>query len=82
MKQEIKSSCDNKIDNPIEVVPIVLYSAIKFDDKGKPSYGFYTHASMEGTVQIPAKSPDGMFEEDFIPNDLGLVVKTINEYYG
>ena len=68
--------------NPIEVVPIVLYSAIKFDDKGKPSYGFYTHASMEGTVQIPAKSPDGMFEEDFIPNDLGLVVKTINEYYG
>ena len=23
-----------------------------------------------------------MFEEDFIPNDLGLVVKAMNEYYG
>lgn len=68
--------------NPIEVVPMVLYSAIKFDDKGKPTYGFYTHATMEGTVQIPAKTPDGMFEEDFIPNDLGAVVKAMNEYYG
>lgn len=68
--------------NPMEVVPIVLYSAVRFDDKGKPSYGFYTHATMEGTVLIPAKSPDGMFEEDFVPNDLGLVVKAINEYYG
>lgn len=68
--------------NPIEVVPMVLYSAIKFDDKGKPTYGFYTHASMEGTVQIPAKTPDEMFTEDFIPNDLGMVVKAMNEYYG
>lgn len=68
--------------NPIEVVPMVLYSAIRFDDKGKPTYGFYTHATMEGTVQIPAKTPDGMFTEDFIPNDLGEVVKAMNEYYG
>lgn len=67
--------------NPMEVVPIVLYSSIKFDDKGKPTYGFYTHTSMEGTIQVPAKSPDGMFKEDFIPNDLGLVVEAINEYY-
>ena len=68
--------------NPIEVVPMVLYSAIKFDDKGKPTYGFYTHATMEGSVQIPAKTPDEMFTEDFIPNDLGAVVKAMNEYYG
>lgn len=68
--------------NPIEVVPMVLYSTIKFDDKGKPSYGFYTHATMEGAVQIPAKTPDEMFSEDFIPNDLGAVVKAMNEYYG
>lgn len=68
--------------NPVEVVPMVLYSAIKFDDKGNASYGFYTHRCMEGTVEIPAKSPDGLFEEDFIPNDLGLVVKSMNEYYG
>lgn len=68
--------------NPMEVVPMVLYSAIKFDEKGKPSYGFYTHATMEGTIQIPAKTPNEMFAEDFIPNDLGAVVKAMNEYYG
>lgn len=27
------------------------------------------------------KSPAGMFEEMFIPNDMGLVLKTIHEYY-
>lgn len=68
--------------NPMEVVPMVLYSSIKFDDKGNPKYGFYTHATMEGSVQIPAKTPDEMFTEDFIPNDLGMVVKAMNEYYG
>lgn len=68
--------------NPIEVVPMVLFSAIKYDEKGKPQYGFYTHASMNGSVEIPAKSPDEMFEEDFIPNDLGVVVKAMTEYYG
>lgn len=68
--------------NPMEVVPMVLYSAIRFDDRGKPTYGFYTHATMEGTVQIPAKTPAEMFTEDFIPNDLGEVVRAMNEYYG
>lgn len=67
--------------SPIEVVPIVLYSAIKYDEKGKPSYGFYTHAAMEGSVEIPAKSPADMFEEDFIQNDLGYVVTKMSEYY-
>ena len=68
--------------NPIEVVPMVLYSSIRFNEKGEPTYGFYTHATMEGTVQIPAKTPDEMFTENFIPNDLGMVVKAMNEYYG
>lgn len=79
------STVGNMLDqqyNPIEVVPMVLYSAIKFDEKGNPTYGFYTHATMEGTVQIPAKTPDEMFTEDFIPNDLGMVVKAMNDYYG
>jgi energy-coupling factor transporter ATP-binding protein EcfA2 len=67
--------------SPIEVVPIVLYSAIKYDEKGKPSYGFYTHAAMEGSVEIPAKSPADMFEEDFIQNDLGYVVTKMSKYY-
>lgn len=68
--------------NPVEVVPMVLYSAIKYDEKGTPTYGFYTHACMIGTIEIPAKSPAEMFEENFIPNDLGYVVKKMNEFYG
>lgn len=67
--------------NPIEVVPMVLYSSVRYDDKGNATYGFYTHRTKEGSVEIPAKTPDGMFEEDFIPNDLGLVVKAMNSYY-
>lgn len=67
--------------NPVEVVPMVLYSAIKYDEKGVPTYGFYTHAIKEGNVEIPAKSPADMFDSDFIPNDLGYVVKCMNEYY-
>lgn len=67
--------------NPAEVVPITLFSSVKYNDKGEASYGFYTHRCMEGSVEIPAKSPDGMFEEDFIPNDLGAVTKAMDEYY-
>lgn len=32
--------------------------------------------------QFPAKSPVGMFDEVGIPNDLGLVIKKVKEYYG
>lgn len=66
--------------NPVEVVPIVLYSDIVYNDKGQPTYGFYTHRIKIGTIEIPAKSPEGMFEKDFIPNDLNEVIKAINEY--
>ena len=68
--------------NPVEVVPILLFSKVKFDDKGNATFGFYTHRCMEGSVEIPAKSPADMFDEDFIPNDLGYVVAKMNEYYG
>ena len=79
------STVGNLVDNcynPLEVVPMVLYSSVKYDDKGNTQYGFYTHRCKEGVVEIPAKTPDEMFEEDFIPNDLGYVVKKMNEYYG
>lgn len=68
--------------NPVEVVPMVLFSSVRYDENKKPQYGFYTHRCMEGSVEIPAKSPDGMFEEDFIANDLSYVVSKMNEYYG
>ena len=77
----IGAMIDNQY-NPVEVVPMVLYSAIKYDEKGVATYGFYTHRCMEGVVEIPAKSPADMFDSDFIPNDLGLVVKAMTEYYG
>lgn len=68
--------------NIVEVVPMVLYSDIKYDDKGNATYGFYTHRFKDGVVEIPAKSPADMFEQDFIPNDLNIVVKSMKEYYG
>lgn len=67
--------------NPVEVVPILLFSAVKYDENKTPIYGFYTHRCLDGSVEIPAKSPADMFTEDFIPNDLGMVVKAMNEYY-
>lgn len=67
--------------NPVEVVPIVLFATVKFDENKQPQYGFYTHRCLEGNVEIPAKSPADMFEKDFIPNDLGMVVNKMNEYF-
>ena len=67
--------------NPVECVPMVLFAAIQYDDKGNASYGFFTHRCKNNGVEIPAKTPDGLFEQDFIPNDLGVVVKAMDEYY-
>lgn len=67
--------------NPIEVVPMLLFSSVKYDENKIPIYGFYTHRVLDGSIEIPAKSPADMFEEDFIPNDLNLVVKAMEEYY-
>lgn len=77
----IGSLIDNQY-NPMEVVPMVLYSDVEFDDSNNAKYGFYTHRTIKNGAVIPAKSPYGMFEEDFIPNDLGAVIKAMNEYYG
>lgn len=68
--------------NPAECVPMTLFSMVQYDDKGNASYGFLTHRCKMGAVEIPAKTPAEMFEEDFIPNDLGIVTKAMNEYYG
>ena len=67
--------------NPMEVVPVVLFSDVRFKDDGTPEYGFYTHRTKIGGVTIPAKSPDGMFDDDFIPNDLGMVVSKMTQYF-
>lgn len=67
--------------NPVEVVPMLLFASVKYDENKQPIYGFYTHRCMEGNVEIPAKTPADMFEKDFISNDLGKVTEIMNEYY-
>lgn len=68
--------------NPLESVAVTLFAQPKYDEKGIPTFGFYTHKMKLNGIELPCKTPDGMFEEDFIPNDLGMVVKAMNEYYG
>ena len=68
--------------NILENVDIVLFTQLEYDDKAV-KYGFVTNRCLDHNgAEIPAKSPMGMFDEMFIPNDLDFVVKKINEYYG
>ena len=68
--------------NILENVDIVLFANPQYSDKGI-EYGFYTNRTIDRSgAEIPAKSPLGMFDELFIPNDLALVAKKIDEYYG
>ena len=72
----------DKMYNPLESVSITLFSQPKYDEKGKPEFGFWTHPMKVNGIEIPAKSPAEMFEEDFIPNSLQLVLDKMHEYYG
>ena len=72
----------DKMYNPLESVSVTLFAQPKYDEKGIPTYGFYTHKMRVGGVELPCKTPEGMFEDDFIPNDLQYVVDKMNEYYG
>lgn len=72
----------DKMYRPEENTAITLFAQPKFDDKGKATYGFYTHKMKVNGIELPSKTPEGMFEEDWIPNDLGLVCKAMKEYYG
>lgn len=71
----------DKMYNPLESVSVTLFAQPKYDEKGIPTYGFYTHKMRVGGVELPCKTPEGMFEEDFISNDLQYVVDKMNEYY-
>ncbi len=61
---------------PEALFSIVLYTHVDFDEKGKPSYQFITNH----TLQAPAKTPRGLFEDLYIPNDLNFVLNAIKEY--
>ena len=69
------------IDNNILIDGLfttILYTDVKSENMGnKVIYQFRTHGDGKSTC----KSPQGMFKEDFIPNDMGYVIDKINEYY-
>lgn len=68
------------LDNQINLeglFTICLYTHIEEQKDGSASYNFVTNRFKK----YPAKSPDGMFAEIKIPNNLQLVASTIDEYY-
>ena len=68
------------LDNQINLeglFTMVLYTYVEETKDGKPKYHLLTNRYRK----FPAKSPDGMFEELMIPNNLQLVSDTINDYY-
>ena len=67
------------IDNALTLeglFSIVLFGKVNKNDKNKLVYGFETQNNGENTC----KSPQGMFEDLFISNDLQFVINCIEEY--
>jgi ribosomal protein L30E len=68
------------IDNQIVLeglLTVCLYTHVEENKDGSTNYYFLTNRYRK----FPAKSPDGMFEDLKIPNNLQLVVDKVNEYY-
>jgi len=68
------------IDNQIlleGLLTICLYTFVEDNKDGSASYSFLTNRFRK----FPAKSPDGMFADLKIPNNLQLVADTIDAYY-
>jgi len=68
------------IDNQIVLeglLSICLYTNVEEGKDGTITYSFLTNRFKK----FPAKSPDGMFTDVKIPNNLQYVADTIDEYY-
>jgi hypothetical protein len=68
------------IDNQIVLeglLTVCLYTHVEETKDGSTTYNFITNRFKK----YPAKSPDGMFADIKIPNNLQEVVNTIDEYY-
>lgn len=68
------------IDNQIVLeglLSICLYTNVEEGKDGTTTYSFLTNRFKK----FPAKSPDGMFADVKIPNNLQYVADTIDEYY-
>ena len=55
---------------------LVLYTKIVMEDN-KPTYYFKTQSDGRDTC----RTPKGMFEELYIPNDYSLIIERMKEYY-
>lgn len=75
---------DEKV-NLAGLFTVILYTLVEVDTKDgqrEVKYNFVTNKHTTSTgIEIPAKSPVGMFDDILIPNDLGFVLKKANEYY-
>lgn len=68
------------IDNQVlleGLLTVCLYTNVEENKDGSINYYFITNRYKK----MPAKSPDGMFSELKIPNNLQFVVDKVNEYY-
>jgi len=68
------------IDNQIVLeglLTICLYTYVEENKDGSSTYNFVTNRFKK----FPAKSPDGMFTNIKMPNNLQTVVNSIDEYY-
>jgi len=68
------------IDNQIVLeglLTVCLYTHVEENKDGSMTYSFITNRYKK----YPAKSPDGMFEEVKIPNNLSYVCEKLDEYY-
>ena len=78
--RKIKAKTIGKmIDNTLTLeglFSIVLFGKVNKNDDGELEYGFETQNNGENTC----KSPMGMFEDKFIPNDLQFVKDCIEKY--
>lgn len=70
---------DDKI-NLAGLFTYVLYTTTKMTPNGV-EYKFATNRAQDDRfMQLPAKTPIGVFGDLYIPNDLGLVLQKIHEY--
>jgi len=68
------------IDNQVlleGLLTVCLYTLVEEQKDGTSSYSFVTNRYKK----FPAKSPQGMFDDIKIPNNLQAVVDKVNEYY-
>jgi hypothetical protein len=68
------------IDNQVlleGLLTVCLYTYVEENKDGTASYSFLTNRYRK----YPAKSPDGMFQEIKIPNDLQMVADSLTNYY-